>query len=369
MFGSSVLDVAIGTTFVFLLVALGVTAANELLASLLRWRAKNLADGLREILADPEGKGLKKKLYAHPLIKSLYRHKAGPSYIPARFFAIALLDVIAPAEPGKPRSIEGLRHALQSSEGAVRRRGGAGAEEKPPNSVQRVLLVLLERAERDVQQGEHVVVRLEQNVELWFNGAMDRVSGWYKRRLQIVSLAVTTVFVVGLNIDAIRVVRGLSRDTVLRAAVTAQAAKVVEAPPAAVVQVGAPAAPLVAAKSYAELQGDVSRLSGLGIPIGWTEELVDMEATRAPKDAGWALNKLFGLLLTTLAALLGAPFWFDMLNKVMSIRSAVKETVDARALPGQVAVAAEPARLPVPLEVVTPLAQKSDSSGPHEPVQ
>jgi hypothetical protein len=364
MFGSSVLDVAIGTTFVFLLVALGVTAANELLASLFRWRAQNLADGLREILDDPDGKGLKKKLYAHPLIKSLYRHKAGPSYIPARLFSMALLDVIVPAEPGKPRSIEGLRHALKELEGSVRRRGGAGAEEKRPNSVQRVLLVLLERAERDVQRGENVVVRLEQNVELWFNGTMDRVSGWYKRRLQIVSLVVTGVFVVGLNIDAIRIVRGLSRDTVLRAAVTAQAAKLVEAPPAALAD--GPTAPLGTAKTYAELQGDVSRLSGLGIPIGWGEELVDMEAARSPKDAGWAFNKLFGLLLTTLAALLGAPFWFDMLNKVMSIRSAVKAPSDAPDLPSPLVVAAEPARLPAPIEVVTPLAQKSDLSGPRE---
>jgi hypothetical protein len=366
MFGSSVLDVAIGTTFVFLLASLGVTAANELLASLLRWRARNLADGLREMLDDPEGKGLKKDLYAHPLIKSLYRRQPGPSYIPSRLFAIALLDLSAPAAPGEPRSIEGLRRAMQSCEDSVRR--GDGSEERRSNAVQRVLLVLLQRAECDVQRGEQVVVRLEQYVELWFNGVMDRVSGWYKRRLQLVSLVVAAVFVVGLNIDAIRIVRGLSRDAVLRAAVTAQAVKLVEAPAPPAVHVDAPAAPLATAPAYAELHGDVSRLTGLGIPIGWGEELSEMEAGRAPKGAGWAFSKLFGLLLTTLAALLGAPFWFDVLNKVMAVRSAVKATSNAPALPSALPAPAEPAPRPASIEVVTPLAPKSDFSGSQGPV-
>jgi hypothetical protein len=33
---------------------------------------------------------------------------------------------------------------------------------------------------------------------------------------------------------------------------------------------------------------------------------------------------VLGLLVTALAAMLGAPFWFDVLNKVMVIRSTVK---------------------------------------------
>jgi hypothetical protein len=364
MFGSSVLDVAIGTTFVFLLVALGVTAANELLASLLRWRAKNLADGVREILDDRKGEGLKKQLYEHPLIKSLYRQRPGPSYIPGRLFAMALLDVIAPAEPGKPRSIEAVRKAIQAFEGAVRGPGEGGAEAPRSSSVQRVLIVLLERAEREVQQGEQVVVRLEQNVELWFNGAMDRVSGWYKRRMQVVCLVVAALFVAALNVDSIRVVRVLSRDAVMRSAISAQAAqaaKIAEAPSApAPAAAGTPDAPRATAASYAALQTDVNRLTSLGIPIGWREELSEMELAQTPKSAGWALSKLCGLLLTTLAALLGAPFWFDVLNKVMSIRSAVKAPVDAVPVARELPSVTEPSTRPALLEVVTPLAPPAD---------
>ena len=52
----------------------------------------------------------------------------------------------------------------------------------------------------------------------------------------------------------------------------------------------------------------------------------------------------FGWLITAIAATLGAPFWFDILNKIMSIRSAGKapeekskspEVVQAPMAPGQ----------------------------------
>ncbi len=56
-----------------------------------------------------------------------------------------------------------------------------------------------------------------------------------------------------------------------------------------------------------ELQG----VQTAGIPLGWTA---------APRGCEWA-NKIIGLILTIFAISLGAPFWFDVLNKIVSIRS------------------------------------------------
>src|SRR5262249_4522387 len=44
---------------------------------------------------------------------------------------------------------------------------------------------------------------------------------------------------------------------------------------------------------------------------------------RLPVAARWAI-KLLGLLATALAVSLGAPFWFDLLNKLVSLRGAGK---------------------------------------------
>src|SRR3954466_1562727 len=102
MFGSDAIEVAIGVIFFWLLLSLVCSAANELIASWLGWRAKDLETGLHNLLNQPD-KNLEagsrnlldkpdmvKRIYAHPLVRSLSRDGAKPSYLPSRAFALAL---------------------------------------------------------------------------------------------------------------------------------------------------------------------------------------------------------------------------------------------------------------------------------------
>ena len=50
MFNSNVIDVAIGLVFVFLLLSLICSAANEILESFLKQRASNLERGIQEMV-------------------------------------------------------------------------------------------------------------------------------------------------------------------------------------------------------------------------------------------------------------------------------------------------------------------------------
>ena len=93
MFSSDILDVAIGPAFFYLVLSLVVTAANELFAAWFKRRAWMLEVGVQNLLGNEE---LTKQLYDHPLIQSLRRGTAKPSYIPSRTFAVALLDMLAP---------------------------------------------------------------------------------------------------------------------------------------------------------------------------------------------------------------------------------------------------------------------------------
>src|SRR5437660_813648 len=104
MFGSEVLDVAVGVLFMFLMLSLVCSALNELLEGVLKNRARDLERGIRGLLADPNATGLVRKLYSHPLISGLFpgSYNPGdaknlPAYIPARTFAITLMDVLQPA--------------------------------------------------------------------------------------------------------------------------------------------------------------------------------------------------------------------------------------------------------------------------------
>jgi len=55
MFGSELLDVAIGTTFVFLLLSLICSAVNELLETRLKNRAGDLEKGIIGLLGSQQG--------------------------------------------------------------------------------------------------------------------------------------------------------------------------------------------------------------------------------------------------------------------------------------------------------------------------
>ncbi|MEK7729872.1 MAG: hypothetical protein AAB354_15805 [candidate division KSB1 bacterium] len=276
MFGSVILETVLGLILVYLLLGLICTAVNELLAQVLRLRAKTLAEGIGNILGDPKNQGLAKFFYEHPLIKAFYRKGDRPSYIPSQAFAITLLDIVT-----KDHSAQ----FDQLKEGV----NGLGNER-----VKHVLQLFVERAGGKI---ENVQAHLEQ----WFNDSVERISGWYKRRMQLITLCVALGATVLCNADTIAIAKQLASSSVLRAAVVAQAeavARKAETP------------------SVAMTSENLKELQALGLQIGWEEK-------QLPQD-GWQWSgKIIGLLLTALAASLGAPFWFDMLNKVIRLRSSV----------------------------------------------
>ena len=66
----------------------------------------------------------------------------------------------------------------------------------------------------------------------------------------------------------------------------------------------------------------------LDIPLGWPDlHWRHWDATkyaddaRVPHDAAAAWVKLAGLIVTAFALTLGAPFWFDLLNKFINFRA------------------------------------------------
>lgn len=346
MLGSSVLDIGIGLIFVYLMVSLVCTAANEMLASFFSWRAKNLRDGIRNLLDGPNASSDEwvKKFYEHPLIRGLGRPESGPSYIPSRTFALALTDLVLPAEPGtRPSTAQELRDAIAASP--------AGADLK------QVLRLLVDEADRsskagqmlrlegvlDIQKIDTLFNQMQQHIEIWFNNSMERVSGWYKRRVQAWTIGVAVVLTVALNVDSVLIARRLARDSALRSVIVAQAELMVQQPPSTVVVNATPGTAPPATNAVQEtaakvqlLQDRIQELKTVGIPLGWPDP------DGPPRGASWFLLKVIGLLLTAGAASLGAPFWFDVLNRFMSVRSAGKAPEETPKSPKQIPVPAPP---------------------------
>lgn len=54
-------------------------------------------------------------------------------------------------------------------------------------------------------------------------------------------------------------------------------------------------------------------------PIGWSRDASDIRAF--PGDFGGGALKVLGILFSSFAIVMGAPFWFDVLNNFINLRS------------------------------------------------
>ena len=239
------------------------TINEQVITRILSLRAKTLEAGIQNMLADPQGT-LTKKVYANPLIKGLSQNAFSgnprkPSYIPSNLFAQAVIQ--------EYKNNAAMQNSLIPS----------------------ALELLIQKANGDPQKE---LVYIEQ----WYDDTMDRVSGWYKRNVQLIIFILGLVIVVALNVDTIAIITNISNDSVIRAGLVSA------------VQ-GSAASP-----THTDLPTLQKAFEQIQPVIGWSN------ATLPTNWSSWFL-KIVGLLATIFAISLGAPFWFDLLNKFMSFRS------------------------------------------------
>ena len=313
MFGSPILDVAIGMIFVYLLLSLICSAANELLEAKLKNRAKDLEAGIRNLLGD---KGLADKIYSHDLISGLFSADKGkPSYIPAQTFALALMNTVFPAGTTGGAAAGNVLESLRTTVSNL-------PEGDPASPIKGALLALIDDAQGDVN-------KLRANIEDWYNAAMDRVSGWYKRRAQVIIVVLGLLIAIALNADSAYIARHLSTDPAMRNSLVSAAQAYAQQQNQAG-QNGQQAS----VSAQASFNENLARLEGLGLPIGWSIGGDDprlqwpgLHFWHRPFWTDWYNQIRFhwlGWVLTALAVSLGAPFWFDLLNKFVVVRSTVK---------------------------------------------
>lgn len=287
MFGSQVLEVAVGLTVVFVVLSAACSGIKEFIAGIAGMRSKTLEEGVRHLLQDP---AVADKVFAHPLIASTAAPGSKPSYISSHNFALALFDVLGTVDKAAPNAAADLR---------------ANIAKVPNDKLRQTLLTLVTSTQGNIDQAQA-------KVEHWFDDAMDRVSGWYKRRAQTIILMVGVFLCCALNGDTLMIVRELWNDQVLREVVTAQARYKVQNPPPS-------------GNDLSAMQQEVRDASVP--PIGWHSN----DPERGLPE-GWVmwLKKVLGILISVLAISMGAPFWFDMLNKLVNLRFSGSPPPDSR---------------------------------------
>src|SRR3954463_1327257 len=201
MFGSEVLDVAIGLIMIFLLLSLICSSIREAFETVLRHRSSDLERGIREMFGDKTHTGLVADFYRHPLIEALFRgdYMPGktrnlPSYIPSRTFSLAVMNmVISKYLP----EAENAQHAASESE-RFELFSQAVANLPEGSRLKGAMKPLIAVSNGDL-------AHLRSGIEHWFNSSMDRVSGWYKTRTQIIIAAIGLALAVGMNVDSLSI--------------------------------------------------------------------------------------------------------------------------------------------------------------------
>jgi hypothetical protein len=307
------LDVAIGLVFLYFLLALICSTINELVSTAIGLRARFLQAGILNLFSGhsettDEAKATAMSFYSHPLVQGLIRPGHGPdptvdptattrwfkkspypSYLPSRTFVAAITDLAREAE-GKLKKIDPNRADVASAQVEnASERLKASLAAIPNKRLSEAMLALYRSADEDVEGFKHAA-------EQWFDDSMERVSGWYRRKVQLL-LAIFAVLVVGvLNADTLTTAKVLWRDDATRASVVARAE---------------------AATTDKDKINEA--IKDLDVPLGWEFSFGD-GSTQAPNDLLAWVAKVIGLLLTVGAVMLGAPFWFDLLSKVTRVR-------------------------------------------------
>lgn len=211
--------------------------------------------------------------------------------------------------------------------------------------LKQTLYAILNTASQSIWQKQNELELIRLNIEEWFNNTMTRLTGWYKRRTLVTTFLISLLVASFANIDAINLVERFWNEPELRTLILDQVGNLLD-------QTGTTDSEAVSINVLEEQSPDY------GLPIGWIAGLNQNSASNAPSyldldansctmfpsqedqlfgfwinqrcypiinaplftdAAGW-ISKLLGILITAVAASQGAPFWFDLLKKVINVR-------------------------------------------------
>lgn len=309
-----------------------------------------------------------KKFYDHPGIKSLGEDKAAsrPSYISPQMFVQSMMHLLrGPAyDSTKDDEAALIKQHLESGQTLI------GPETREH------LLNLMEDAKRDAEE-------FRRKVEQWFDEVMARTSGWYKKQTQVVLIVIGFIIAWQFNVDTIAITRILAKDKKAREQMVALATRryevygqykdslqrkmviredTVQTGDSVIIRTDTVYQASIPDREldslYRSLSEDAAEVQNiLGISRGSCGDSTDTAYARIRARLDTVAGRLLsepeqqkyrqamqtvakrkvgcythpyqqngwlvfaGWLITALALSLGAPFWFDLLNKVVQIRT------------------------------------------------
>jgi hypothetical protein len=308
-----ILQVIISVIVVYLIFSVIVYVIVEGISSLLQLRGKTLLNALNRLIGNSELRGV---LYEHPQISKIRRDQRLPAYIPSSNVALAIIDLVKDDNTAQPTPGAASPHTS-----AVFNAYQIGLSKIADKDLKRLLQTVTDHT-ADLKE-------LSDALEKWYNEYMDRVTGWYKKKIRNVVISVAVLVTLAFNVDSLHVIHEASTDPVLRERLNLLADQVLEdslikakvdaarTKPMPVPEMVDSSGPLnqdslnaVLAIHREEFQTLKQRTASWNLPVG--RKIIFGEI-------GW--QALLGWVITVFALSAGAPFWFDLLKRVVNLRN------------------------------------------------
>jgi hypothetical protein len=295
-----ILGVAIGIATICLIFSILASHLQELWAAYSARRAASLEIALKNMLSDPS---LFQTFFAHPLIQSIslsptrtsiLRRNAPteprPTYISSDQFSKVLQSILASTNNLKSNDLPSLITAL------------------PDSMLKSRIQTLILGLENDASACNIAI-------EKWYDDTMERISGLYKRNTQIVLLFLGLGLAILCNANLLRIGNTLWTSAAARDEVSAVAQLY-----------GCKDNTSCNDPTYTQARKDVEE-NLKSLPLGYKNfNFPDWGYVQYVHNnfslhlvGRWVFN-LCGWFLTAIAVSLGAPFWFDLINRLVNIR-------------------------------------------------
>lgn len=324
MSGFPILDLVVGMIFIYFLLSVISSSAVEMILTGLKARSKILEEWLSRIFdtvikEDGKEQTLGQVIMDHCAVIALSEKGKAPSYIDAKNFTSALIEKLT-YDPQNPKSIAtniddiitALKNTTLLSTEMQRALLGYAYEARSTYAALSV---------KTISEIEY----FRSKVENWFDSSMDRLTGTFKKRYsRPATLLVAIITAIALNADSVAIAKYLYSDPDARAKIVAQAYQTTN-DSTYIKRLNELHASPQDSVTLQQIKSDINKsLQNINeanaaltsdIPLGWKSK-GSIKIT-----AGLVITKITGLLATILAIFMGAPFWFDLLNKVANLRS------------------------------------------------
>ena len=344
MGGLHFLDLVIGLAFIYFLLSIICLSLQELKANLFNERSKNLEKWIKDTFNDrgrkkensdllvkiqriipflekwinnilngkgraKENSGLGDRIWKNIMVDGLTRSNRTVSYIPREVFVSALLDEIyyGSDDSNQGRNseseLENEQELINGLKPTYDFHSLRAAIENPsvrvPKPFQRVIRQVYSESHENLET-------FRMRLERWFEMAMVRNSGTYKKKTQWWTFGFAILVTFGMNVDSIKLASHFYDNPGEAKRIAYQAEIYIEKNESLLISEQADTR-----EAISKFKSDLNKIQELKLPIGW--EKCEFDPKSIP---GW--------IITIFAVSLGAPFWFDTLNKLVNLRAAGK---------------------------------------------